>query len=286
MTLKIKTINIINLERRTDLEIAHRAVWTCLGAAPDQLVFHTAKDGLSYESRESLIDAARADGFKFFSRDVCNADDLWWGVGEAACLWSISCLLREIAQQAEGIYLYVLADRFSKRRIPYLQRLFKALPDFMFFQFKGHIPYWDHLEREVLQANYVHAYVPACDAVESETVEFKKLKHGDGVLAMTPLGARWMLSLAEHQYRFLTPYECMLWCEGCERKSCPDGVYSTTLAEYDYSDESSVWEGEFPHPLAGYAASDIGHSNKMTQTGAYQKDNAAYGTKHFGKVLS
>ena len=281
--MEIQTINIINLKRRTDLEIAQRAVWGAMGASPDQIVFHEAKDGLAYDSREAIIDAAREDGFGFFSKDsLQNEEELWWGVGETACLWSISCLLREIASWKDGIYLYVLADRFSKRRIPYLNAVFNQLPDFIFFQFKGHIPYWDTLDRESIAASYERNYIDASNVIEPEVIEVGNLKHGDGVLAMTPDGARWMLGLAEI-YSFLTPFECMLWIEGVDQQKCPRGVYSTKLAEYDYSDESSTWEGEFAHPLSGYEASDIGHSNRHTQTGSYRNANMAYQTEHFKK---
>ena len=277
----INSVNIINLARRTDLAIAQRAVWTAMGASPEQIVFHEAIDGSVFSDRQGIIEAGIADGFPFF-REV-DDENAWFGCGELACFLSISKLLQHIADGVEDqVYLYVLADRFSKKRLPYLEQLFDRLPDFMLFQFKGIVPHWSDLDREAIKSSYPENYVPSDDIVPENTIEIANTKMGDGVLAMTPAGARWMFELAEKYSErfFLTPYEVMLWHEGDDRIYTP-GVYSTPCAEYDFSDESSLWEGEFPHPLAGWHASDIGEANRISETGAYRNYNEALDQKWF-----
>ena len=274
MELPIESVNIINLKRRTDLEIAQRAVWGAMGASPNQIVFHEAMDGRDYKSKQDIIHAARANGFDFF-QETDDIETHWTGLGEYACLWSISRLLRHITEQSSGIYLYVLADRFSKVRLPRLEKIFNELPDFMFFQFKGHVPAWGELDREGIKGNYPRESITFDELV----VEYGNLKHGDGVLAMTPGGARWMQSLVP-KHNFPTPYEIMLWWEGIgapdHKHICPEGVYSAPCAEYEFEDASSLWEGEFAYPLAGWHASDIGQANKESETGVYRNPNAAY----------
>ena len=270
----IESVNIINLERRTDLEIAQRAVWTAMGANEDRLRIHKARDGLWFENRNQVCEQARDDGFDWFT-DI-DDEDLWMGVGELCCLWSISRLLRKIGHEGteDHAYLYVLADRFSKKRLPYLEQLFDRLPDFMLFQFKGYVPHWDHLDRGDIKASIPKEFLPGDDIIPSNQIQEGYTKHGDGVLGMTPAGARYMLQLAEEKYEFPVPYEIMLWHEGINNV-CPKGVYSTICAEYDFSDESTEWEGEFPHPLAGWHASDIGEANRQTETGGYRNPNQA-----------
>ena len=277
--MRIDSVNIINLARRTDLAIAQRAVWTAMGATPEQIVFHEARDGVGYSDRNTLIKEARdVDGWHWFTD---APDGHWMGVGELACYWSISRLLRYIADQEddEAIYLYVLADRFSKKPLPYLNKLFNRLPNFMLFQFKGIVPYWDDLEREAIKAAFPRECVPADDVIPEGQIEYGCTKHGDGVLAITSEGARYMLGL-HSKYGFPLPYEIMLWHEGDDRV-CPEGVYSTPCAEYDFSDESSQWEGEFPHPLAGWNASDIGEANARSETGDYRNHNEALDQEWF-----
>ncbi|MCE2416682.1 hypothetical protein J4G07_22120 [Candidatus Poribacteria bacterium] len=79
MGLTIKSVNIINLKRRTDLQIAQRAVWNAMGATPAQVVFHDAMDGMKYDSKASIISAAKADGFDFFEYHD-GIDEHWQGV--------------------------------------------------------------------------------------------------------------------------------------------------------------------------------------------------------------
>ena len=278
----INSINIINLERRTDLEIAQRAVWEAAGAPREKVVFHDAIDGTHYENREQLIEDARNSGIEFF-KDV--PDDAYEGVGELACLWSITRLLHSIVETKleDQVFLYVLADRFSKKRYPYLLKLFSRLEDFMLLQFKGHVPYWDTIEdRDAIKENYTRKYVPGDDVIPENTIEIGNTKLGDGVMAMTPEGAWWMLETIE-KYAFPTPYENMLWFEGLGRKSCPPGVYSTPCADYDYSDASTLWEGEFPPPLSGWHSSDIGEANRLSETGDYQNPNEALNQEWFAE---
>lgn len=59
------------------------------------------------------------------------------GIGELACMWSIARLLRYIAAQADNdVYLYVLADRYSKKTRPELEAVFSELEDFKFLQYR------------------------------------------------------------------------------------------------------------------------------------------------------
>lgn len=61
--MRIKTVNIINLKRRTDLHQAQLKTWTALGFAENQIVFHDAMDGMDYDSKHEIVNAATSDGF-------------------------------------------------------------------------------------------------------------------------------------------------------------------------------------------------------------------------------
>lgn len=269
--MTIHSINIINLKRRTDLEIAQRAVWDAMGADPGSLVFHEAVDGTAFQARDDIIELAKSEGFDFFQP---VPEDHWSGIGEMATLLSISRLLRYIgdSEQEDAIFLYVLADRCSKKRLPYLEALFERLPDFMFFQFKGHVPYWDHLDRETIKASYPREYVPGDDLVPENTIEIGNTKIGEGTLAMTPAGAAWEFA-AIREFDWPLHGEYVLYYYGLETHRCPKGVYSMTFKELN---PQAIIEGEFRPPLSGTEYSDLTDVNLRTQTGAVQQPNLAY----------
>ena len=190
-------------------------------------------------------------------------------------VWSISRLLRHIAEQPDGIYLYVLADRYSKKRLPYLQELFDELPDFMLFQFKGYVPFWDTLDRENIKATYRRKCLPASGVIEPNTIEIGTPKMGDGVLAMTPAGAGWMQAACDLHLPG-APYEVALFQQ---LNTTEIGVYSTydaydeTCEQNDYygNYDRHAWEGQYPFgtPLGD---SDIGKVNKIKDTGTYRDE--------------
>ena len=48
--MKIVSVNIINLARRTDLAEAQHETWTALGFDESEIRFHKAMDGMEYDS--------------------------------------------------------------------------------------------------------------------------------------------------------------------------------------------------------------------------------------------
>ena len=275
--IEIQSTNIIMLNRRDDLRHAQFGAWQSCGCPGNKIHYFEAHDGLDYESRDEVAQAAVDDGFPSFEWFLTAPDDYWMGVGEIACMWSISGLLREIANKPDGTaHFYVLADRFCKKDFDYMQQLINELPDFQFLQLKGHVPY----DKERFDTERTPHWVePNGSCIEPESIEYGGLKHGDGVLLMTPAGARWMLTCLERDPSL--PYENTLLELGYD--VLPAGIYSTPVAEYDFSEESTVWEGEFAHPFAGQESSDIGNANLETGTGRYQKplpDSITKGTTY------
>ena len=276
--MRIHSVNIINLERRTDLAEAQRKTWTALGFSLDEIVFHTAMDGMAYESREMVADAAAGDGFAFFERWYDESPQHWMGIGELACMWSIARLLRHIGNQpGNDVYLYVLADRFLKKKRAELEAIFSELSDFKFLQFRGRVPqrdegWWRNGWRRPEPDFVKGAHIPI------NTIERQALKLGDGVLAMTPAGARWMQSVCEPGLPN-APYEVVLLELGnANQPTTEKGVYSC----YDAKDEVCnmadyyglgyqwhAWEGQYPFgtPLG---ASDISKINQIKNTGTYR----------------
>ena len=278
--MKIKTVNIINLKRRADLREQQLKTWTALGYHPDQIVFHDAMDGMEYESRERIAEAALKDGFEFFSRMHSMPPDFWIGVGELACMWSISRLLRHLESadvyppknSSRNIYLYVLADRYAKMPKEELESIFNGLPDLKFLQFRGRVPQvehdWHYREEWRKQPDFVnHSQIPL------NTIEHSALKIGDGVLAMTSAGAKWMLKACETHLPG-QPYEGALYFATLSKKV--KGVYSTytqadetaTSEEYYSSFDTHRWEGQYDYN-SKLGFSDIADINQKTGTGEY-----------------
>ena len=263
--MKIQSVNIIMLTRRNDLRNAQFGAWQACGCPGEKIHYFEAHDGLEYSSRAEIAQAAIDDGFPSFEWFLTAPDDYWMGVGELACMWSISGLLREIANKPDNdAYFYVLADRYLKKDFDYMEQLINELPDFQFMQLKGHVPYAKERFKKYRNPRWVEAN-GSC--IKHETIEHGGLKLGDGVLLMTPQGAQWMLTCLE--YEASLPYENTLLERGYEE--LPAGIYSTRVAEYGFSEESTEWEGEFAHPFAGQESSDIGNANLNAGTGIYQK---------------
>ena len=280
--MNIKSVNIINLERRTDLAEAQRKTWIDLGFTENDIVFHRAIDGLQYHQKSSIVHDANSDGFPWFLRYLEEAPEHWMGVGELACMWSIARLLRYIGSQPDNdVYLYVLADRYGKKNKSEMVSIFSELPDFKFLQFRGKVPlhgvegheYW-------LNTGYVRPeprFVVGTPIPENE-IEHNALKLGDGVIAMTPAGARWMQGACE-QYIPSMPYEIALLYLGSAGNTY-QGVYSIYFpidetpdgaAHFQTNYEIHPWEGEFNEDELGH--SEIHKANATSQTGNYGNDD-------------
>ena len=266
--VRVETVNIINLKRRVDLREAQLKTWMALGYDHDQIVFHDAMDGMVYGSQEAIADEAIADGFLWFKRihDYMD-DDIWMGLGELACMWSIARLLRHISDLAgDSAYIYALADRYSKIGSGDLNDILSNVSDFRFLQFRGCVPQkndWHY--RETWRKE------PKFSPVDG--IEHCALKIGDGVLAMTPEGAQWMQEACE-PHLIGQPYEGALYF--ATLTDTPKGVYSvyhkpdetaTSEGYYGtYNDHS--WEGQYDFG-SELGASDIARVNIATKTGTY-----------------
>ena len=144
MKLSIESVNIINLRRRLDLEHAQQGAWQSRGCPPEIIRIFEAHDGLDYQSRDELAQAAVDDGFPFFNFYLKREEQqlqTWMGIGELACMWSIASLLREIAhKEGNNAHFYVLADRFLRKKFWEVEALINELPNFNFMQFRGYLP--------------------------------------------------------------------------------------------------------------------------------------------------
>ena len=276
--MKIKSVNIINLTRRQDLAEAQRKIWHAHGWTDEEIIFHTAVDGLNYPSRADIIRDASHDGLPWFVKFPNDEEDHWMGVGELACMWSIARLLRYIANQPENdVYLYVLADRYSKKSKSELETILSELPAFKLLQFRGKVPlpgveshkYW-------LDTGYVRPtprFVSGPSIPEGE-IEYDALKLGDGVIAMTPEGARWMQAACE-RYIPSMPYEIALLYLGSAGNTY-QGVYSIYfptdetlegVEHFQWHYDIHPWEGEFNEGELG--DSEIFNANHTSKTGSY-----------------
>ena len=272
--MKINSVNIINLERRTDLRDVQLETWKKLGFSETEIVFHPATDGMDYSSKSAIAEAAFADGFRWYPEIREHPSDHWMGVGEIACQWSIARLLRYISiQENNDIYLYVLADRYSKKDRATLEFIFSELPDFKFLQFRGAIPHeGDHWYDEGWRR-------PPLNLIQND-IEFGNLKIGDGVIAITPSGARWMQEVCEPHLGSV-PYEVALFVSTSEGEQY-EGIYST----YNQSDEVDnfgayysqasfdvhEWEGQYPYDTE-LGKSDIGRANEVSNTGHHRQQD-------------
>ena len=268
--MNIESVNIINLDRRTDLKDKQRKTWMTLGYTDDQIIFHKAKDGLDYKSKTALAADAVKDGFDWFSRVYELPPDFWIGIGELACMWSISRLLRHIAGLGKDTaHIYALADRYSKIPRNALDTILSELPNFKLLQFRGRVTQPDEYHFSG-QFRKTPRFIDANSEIECA------LKIGDGVLAMTPVGAEWM-SGACNPFLPNEPYECALHNATLNDNEV-EGVYSTYtqqdeqigIDEYYLADNYNAhkWEGQYPYD-SKLGFSDIADINQKTQTGEY-----------------
>ncbi|MDE0323147.1 MAG: hypothetical protein OXN27_04435 [Candidatus Poribacteria bacterium] len=275
--MNIQSINIINLSRRGDLKAAQLDSWAGVGFSEDEIIFHEAIDGLEYDSHPALCEDAIADGFQWFSHFNENSA-FQMGVGELACMWSIARLLRYIAEQPDGLYIYCLADRYSKKQRDELESIFAELPDLKFFQFRG---YTHNVDQENMPQHMIDCItqrkpirfvdIPSHPNVK---IEAGNLKLGDGILAMTPDGARWMQEFCQPSLPNI-PYEMAFFF----RSHLVDdrGIYSVydkldalynEPEYYTHGRITNQWEGQYPYdsPLG---KSDIAYANRESDTGSY-----------------
>ena len=270
--IKLHSIHIINLDRRTDLKDAQIEAWTSRGYSPSQIVFHKAVDGKNYDSCEAIVEDAITDGFTWFRRWFEFEPDFWMGNGVLATMFSCARLVRYISLLSPNYaYAYVLADRYSKIECNDLDKYLSALPDFKFLQFLGYEPAEDDSCYEGGHKNPPEfAKVPG---LPEDAIERGYLKIGDGVLIMTPAGASWMQQVCE-PYLPSHTYEESLYL-ATRYSEIEPGVYSVYTPDYP---KGSWAEEQFPEPLSGEAYSDIHDVNYHTQTGdeAFRRQNRVY----------
>ena len=274
MKLSIESVNIINLLRRPDLAYAQQGAWQARGCPPDMIHIFEAHDGLEYQSKGEIAQAAVDDGFDFFDWYVERDEqqlDTWMGIGELACMWSIAALLREIAnKEGTNAHFYVLADRFLRKKFWEAEALINELPDFNFIQFRGYIA-----DRWVDDPVLSETRPPIRWYDEARGIEHNGLKIGDGLLLMTPAGAAWMLPLARKLKMNDAPYELMLMHMAWEYHHAGppvDGLYSmagpTCTFEEWYGDKQwnyVDWEGQFDYKSV-LGKSDIDYVNEAKGT--------------------
>ena len=278
---KIQSVNIINLKRREDLREAQTKNWMDVGFSEDEIVFHDAIDGLNYKRKEELHQEAIADGFDFFQYYY---DEGFLGLGEFACMWSIARLLRHIMNQSDGLHIYCLADRYSKKHRDELESIFAQLPDLKFFQFRGFIYKEDepNLTPGMLEAVQNRKPVECIEIPGHPKVKIEKgnLKLGDGIIAMTPNGARWMQEFCQNRddsAHFVPniPYEVVFLMKSYMIEE--PGIYSTCdvldqryreSGFYTHGRHTNPWEAQYDYEsLLG--KSDIALVNRRTGTGDY-----------------
>ena len=279
--MQIESVNIINLKRRTDLREKQIETWTALGYDREQIVFHDAMDGMNYTNKADLARDAISDGFRWFRRYFAVEHNHWMGLGEMACLWSIARLLRHLSAadafplyDKRNVYLYVLADRYSKLSRTRLDSILNSLPnDFRFLQFRGHVPDKEHhLHRERWRETPDFVNITG---LSENSIERGALKIGDGVIAMTREGAIWMQNACE-DFLIYEPYEVALYFATLCGGVGTSGIYSTytqsdeivAMEKYYGGFEAHQWEGQYPYD-SELGVSDIARVNHQTGTGQY-----------------
>ena len=302
MQLEIETVNVINLLRRPDLAYAQQGAWQARGCPPEKINIFEAHDGLEYQSRGELAQAAVDDGFAFFNwyveEEKKQEDPIWMGIGELACMWSIAALLREIAnKEGTNAHFYVLADRFLRKKFWEAEALINELPDFNFIQFRGYLPpeyapgpvqaelhegrlFWSEWRKTWIADSEAFSEAKPRPPIrwydESRGIEHNGFKIGDGILLMTPEGASWMLALAHDLQMQDAPYELMLmhvaW-EYTHTRPIVKGAYSmdgpicsfTEWYNNDLQAQYMDWEGQFDYRSV-LGKSDIDYVNEAKGT--------------------
>ena len=264
--MHIDSIYIINLNRRTDLRDAQKEKWMSLGFEEEKVNLFEASDGLLYKTREALINAAIADGFSFFERWFEFEGQHWVGNGWLAIAWSWSRLLRHVSNLPENrAYICGVADRYSLLNREQIDNIVSQLPNFKFFQFEGYIaeegdPTWGF---EGWYGRTIPPHFVNIQGLPEHSIEQGMLRVGDGLWAMTPQGAAWMLSICSRHIPTWNYEEAGHLAT--RMNPTEPGVYS---AYYDYHNPDACWtETQFPGPLGGDEYSDIRDVNRITDTG-------------------
>lgn len=157
-----------------------------------------AHDASEYPDSRAVIDAASIEfpAWKKLEDDWIEEDYL--GKGGLACLWSMQSVLRRIASESTNEVFIMIVDRYwIQKDWRTLERIFNDVSPFEVFQMRfwsrPHAePFWERSPtHEVEMANYSlwHDYREGI---------FRGLGGpGDSCLAMTPKGARRILSWCE-----------------------------------------------------------------------------------------
>ncbi len=125
----------VNRFDRNDRNYLFRGAMAAAGFRPEELVRHVAKHKEDYPTRESLCDAASADGFsEFFGYQRCQT---WPGYGHLVCSWSVMRCWREIADGSE-MAIQLLDDYYLKKKKSQLMELIDKIGDVKILQLAWH----------------------------------------------------------------------------------------------------------------------------------------------------
>ena len=103
---EIEKVIVINLPRRKDRYWFMKSNLMTQGVPDDKIEFYPARDGKDYGSCEEIIEAAAADGFPSFLRDITDGDER----ESFAYYWNWACILRDIIEN-DRLVMVVLDDR-------------------------------------------------------------------------------------------------------------------------------------------------------------------------------
>lgn len=185
----------VNRSDRLDRNYLFRGAMAAAGFRPDDLVRVIAKHKEDYPTRESLCDAASADGFpEFFGY---QRDKPWPGYGHLVCSWSVMRCWRQIAAGHE-IALQLLDDYYLRQHVSALEALVEQLGDVKILQLA-----W-HTRDDVFfldQYDLALPYEPQTLVLSAKTPEvYVGAGHGcsDWALVLSPEGAARILDYMKY----------------------------------------------------------------------------------------
>ena len=119
---EIEKVVVINLPRRTDRYWFMKSNLLTQGVPADVIEFYPARDGKDYDSCREIIEAAAADGFPSFLRDITDGDER----ESFAYYWNWACILRDIIEN-DRLVMVILDDRPLQLSWDHLDETVKSL---------------------------------------------------------------------------------------------------------------------------------------------------------------
>ena len=199
----------INLDSQPERNFYMRAMLTGMDCSLDSIIRFSAKAGKNYPDKESICEAAAADGFPFFEGIW---EKTWMTLSCLGLQWSWCAALRAIAED-EDITLLMVDDYTLRKEWWKFRELVGCIDeDLKILQVAQWYP---HLEDEglakLVRPRFIRHY--------NELLNYGFNGAGDGIMIYSPAGAEMMLQwLSEDPYslpELQVYYKSQTEIEGC-----------------------------------------------------------------------